>query len=321
MAEACTSRTRSRVVWLSVGAGFATLALKGLAYLLTGSVGLLSDAAESLINILAALTTLVTLRFAERPPDETHHYGHEKAEYFSSGLEGGLILIAALAILYTAVRRLLAPQPLHDLSWGLAVALLAALINAGVARLLLHVAEQEDSIALEAEARHLLSDVWTSVGVVLGVGMVALTGWYVLDPLVAIAVALNILRMGVSLAFRSVAGLMDTALPPEDLRAIHEAIVETIGPNAAYHALRTRKAGPRRFVDFHLLVPGEMTVQESHDLAEAVEKAIQARLPNTQVTIHVEPLEDKAAWDEEKVGGITVNERPHTPHASQRDPR
>ncbi len=300
--------TRSRIALLSVAAGVATLILKVGAFWLTGSVGLLSDAAESTVNLTAALFAFAMLSYAGRPPDETHHYGHEKAEYFSSGLEGGLILVAAAGIAYAAVDRLLHPRPLHDLGIGLTVALLASAINLVVALVLLRFSKHFDSIALEADAHHLLTDVWTSVGVVVGVGLAGLTGWYVLDPIIALVVAVNIVRVGVDLMRRSTHGLLDRALPDEEIGEIREAIAQVAGDEAIYHGLRTRKSGSRRFVDFHLLVPGRTTVQEAHDLAERIEAEIRRRLPNTQVTIHAEPEEDAASWDAHEVGGLRSHE-------------
>ncbi len=296
---------RSRLVLLSVAAGIITLALKMGAFLLTGSVGLLSDAAESLVNLTAALFAFAMLTYAGRPPDETHHYGHEKAEYFSSGLEGGLILVAAGGIAYAAVNRLLTPRPLTNLEVGLVITVLASLVNLAVALVLLRHSKKLDSIALEADAHHLLTDVWTSAGVVVGVGLAGYTGIYVLDPIIALLVAANILRVGIDLVRRSVHGLLDRALPESEIAAIREAIAQVGGSHILYHGLRTRKSGARRFVDFHLLLPGDTTVQEAHDLAEEIEREIQRRLPNTQVTIHVEPEEDTLSWDEERVGGLT----------------
>lgn len=294
---------------LSVGAGLVTLVLKVGAYLLTGSVGLLSDAAESMVNLTAALFAFAMLTYAGRPPDESHHYGHEKAEYFSSGLEGGLILVAAVGIAYAAVDRLLHPRPLENLGVGLGVALMASAVNLAVALVLLRYGRRHDSIALEADAHHLLTDVWTSVGVVAGVGVVGLTGWYVLDPVIGLAMAVNIVRVGVDLMRRSAHGLLDRALPDKEIAEIQEAIARVAGESTLYHGLRTRKAGSRRFVDFHLLLPGQTTVQEAHDIAERIEQEIRRRLPNTQVTIHTEPEEDACSWDGHIVGGIASHER------------
>ncbi len=294
----------SRMALLSVGAGVITLVLKVGAYLLTGSVGLLSDAAESTVNLTAALFAFAMLTYAGRPPDESHHYGHEKAEYFSSGLEGGLILVAAAGIAYAAIDRLLHPRPLENLGIGLVVALVASAVNLAVALALLRYGRRHDSIALEADAHHLLTDVWTSVGVMAGVGVVGLTGWYILDPIIGLAVAANIVRVGIDLMRRSAHGLLDRALPDSEIAQIQDAIVQVAGKGTLYHGLRTRKSGSRRFVDFHLLLPGRTTVQEAHDIAERIEEEIRRRLPNTQVTIHTEPEEDACSWDAHVVGGI-----------------
>jgi len=294
-----------RIALLSIAASIATLALKFGAYLLTGSVGLLSDAAESLVNLTAALVAFTMLSIAARPPDKNHTYGHDKAEYYSSGVEGTLILIAAASIIFTAVQRLLNPQPLGNLEIGSAIALAASAINFGVSRTMLRVAKKHDSIALEADAHHLMTDVWTSVGVVVGVGLVRLTGWQLLDPLIAIAVALNIIIVGVGLLRRSIQGLMDTALPQAEIDEVQAAITRIAGERTPYHGLRTRKSGSRRFIDLHLLLPGRTTVQKSHDLVERIETEIEGRLPHTFVTIHVEPQEDAASWDGETVGGLS----------------
>lgn len=293
-----------RVALLSVAAAIVTLVLKFGAYFLTGSVGLLSDAIESFVNLAAALIAFTAITIASRPADSNHTYGHDKAEYFSSGAEGTLILLAAGTIIYSAVHRLLNPAPLENLGVGVAVALVASAINFGVSRIMLRVAHQEDSIALEADAHHLMTDVWTSVGVVGGIILVGITGWQVLDPLLAIAVGINIIWMGVQLLRRSTAGLMDVTLPGEEVAVIQTAINHVAGADTPYHALRTRKSGSRRFIDFHLLLPGQTTVQESHDLVTKIESAIELDLPKTYVTIHVEPREDAASWDGDIVGGI-----------------
>jgi cation diffusion facilitator family transporter len=294
-----------RVALLSVSAAIVTLLLKFGAYFLTGSVGLLSDAIESFVNLAAALIAFTAITIASRPADSNHTYGHDKAEYFSSGAEGTLILIAAGTIIFSAVHRLLNPAPLENLGIGVAVTLVASAINFGVSRIMLRVAHQEDSIALEADAHHLMTDVWTSVGVVGGIILVGITGWQMLDPLLAIAVAINIIWMGVQLLRRSTAGLMDVTLPGEEVAVIQTAIGRVAGPDAPYHALRTRKSGSRRFIDFHLLLPGKTTVQESHDLISEIEAVIEQELPNTYVTIHVEPREDASSWDGDIVGGIS----------------
>lgn len=297
-----------RTALLSVGAAIVTLLLKFGAYFLTGSVGLLSDAIESFVNLAAALIAFTAITVAGRPPDNNHTYGHDKAEYFSSGAEGTLILVAAGVIIYSAVQRLLNPAPLENLGIGVAVALVASAINFGVSRIMLRVARQEDSIALEADAKHLMTDVWTSVGVVAGIIVVGVTGWQMLDPLIAIAVGINIIWMGVQLLRRSTAGLMDATLPAAEVEVIQEAIDRVAGSDTPYHALRTRKSGSRRFIDFHLLLPGRTTVQTSHDLVSRIEAAIERELPNTFVTIHVEPREDASSWDGHIVGGIASAE-------------
>ncbi|MEZ0334672.1 MAG: cation diffusion facilitator family transporter, partial [Gemmatimonadales bacterium] len=257
-----------RFAVISVVTALATIALKAGAYLLTGSIALLSDALESLVNLVAALAALVALWVAARPADKEHTYGHTKAEYFSSGFEGALILVAAVSILVAAARRLLAPQPIEDPAVGLAITAVASLLNFGVAQVLLRAGRRYESISLEADAQHLMSDVWTSLGVIGGVAAAALTGWHRLDAIVAIAVALLVIRAGGRLLRRSMLGLLDTSLPEESLAAI-TAILERHGRDGVrYHALRTRQAGARRFISFHILVPGHWTVQRGHDLLE-----------------------------------------------------
>lgn len=282
-----------RMAMLSILASVVTLALKFGAYFLTGSVSLFSDAAESLVNLTAGLVALGALIIAARPADVGHAYGHNKAEYFSSGVEGALILVAAVSIMYTAGERFLHPVPLENLGLGLTVSLLAAAVNFVTARMILKVAYEQDSITLEADAKHLLTDVWTSVGVFggLAVVMFAPPSWQILDPIMAVVVGLNIVMTGVALLRRSTGGLMDAALPSEEVQRI-EAIVRALLPDgASFHDLRTRKAGPRRFIEFHLLLPGVTSVGESHALCDRVEAAIGAEWPQTSVIIHVEPLE------------------------------
>jgi cation diffusion facilitator family transporter len=285
---------------LSVGAALATLALKFTAYGLTGSVGLLSDALESLVNLAGALIALTALKIAARPADKTHPYGHDKAEYFSSGVEGTLILFAAAGIAYAAVQRLLHPVSLVQLDWGLLIAGSASLLNFLVARALLSASKRYDSITLEADAKHLLTDVWTSVGVIAGLGALTLTGWQWLDPVIALVVAAHIVITGASLLRRSVDGLMDYSLPADEIVQIEEILRNHRDQFVAYHRLRARKSGPRRFIDLHLVVPGGQTVQAAHDLCEQVEAEIETRLPNTSATIHIEPAEDVASWDDEE---------------------
>lgn len=285
----------TRYAWLSVAAAVATIALKSAAWWLTGSVGLLSDALESLVNLVAALMALWMLTLAERPPDEEHAHGYSKAEYFSSGFEGGLIFLAAAAILWTAVPRLLHPQPIEQVGLGLAISVAASGINFAVALLLRRAGQRHHSITLEADAHHLMTDVWTSAGVVLGVGAVALTGWQRLDPLIAIAVALNILWTGAMLIRRSALGLLDRSLPPERRTRIQAVFARHEAAGIAFHALRTREAAGRSFVTVHVLVPGDWTVQRGHDLAEAIEADIRREIPGVSVTTHLEPKEDPAS--------------------------
>jgi cation diffusion facilitator family transporter len=283
---------------LSIAAAVVTVGLKTGAWWLTGSVGLLSDALESLINLAAALTAFWSLWYASRPVDATHTYGHEKIEYFSSGLEGGLILVAAAGIAWAAVERLLNPRAVQDLGVGLAISLVAALINGAVAIVLLRVGRRYGSIVLEADGKHLLTDVWTSVAVLAGLGLVALTGWQVLDPLIALGIAANILWTAFDLMRRSFDGLMDHSLPADELERIREAIRARLGPSMDYHALRTRQAGTRRFADFHLLVPGQLTVRQAHELSHQIEDDVVAALPGLEVTVHIEPIESRSAWQD-----------------------
>ena len=280
------------------------MVLKFGAYFLTGSVSLLSDAAESSVNLIAALVAFGVLTVVARPADQEHNYGHDKAEYFSSGVEGGLILVAAVTIIYTAVQRFRNPAPLTDLGLGLAIALIASGVNFGVSRFMLRKSKQYDSITLEADAHHLMTDVWTSVGVIaaLVVVMFAPPKWAILDPIIAMIVGLNIIRTGVSLLRRSMAGMMDSSLPAGDVAQIEDAIRATEGPDAIFHGLRTRKSGSRRFIELHLLVPGNITVQTGHDRCKVIEAGIDSRLANAMVTIHVEPKEDDDAWEEELLG-------------------
>jgi cation diffusion facilitator family transporter len=285
-------------ILLSILAALLTIGLKAAAYLLTHSVGLLSDAVESGVNLVAALTAYLSLRYAAKPVDAEHTYGHEKIEFFSSGLEGVLILVAALAIAWYSLRRLLTPEPLEPLGAGLAISLVASLINGGVAWVLLRAGRRHHSIVLEADGRHLLTDVWTSAGVLTGLGLVWATGLDWLDPVIALLVAANILWTGADLVRRSFNGLMDHALPAAEQARARAAIEAHLGPHMAYHALRTRQAGARRFVDFHLLVPGRSTVEEAHALTGRIEAALREALPGLEVTVHIEPIEERAAWED-----------------------
>lgn len=288
----------TQYAWLSIAAAITTIVLKTAAYLLTGSVGLLSDALESFVNLAGALMALAMLAVAARPADDDHAYGHSKAEYFSSGVEGTLILLAAVSIAVTAIQRLFNPRSIEQVGLGLAVSVAASAVNLGVAVVLLRAGRRHHSITLEANAHHLLTDVWTSVGVLAGVGLVALSGWQRLDPVVALLVAANIVWAGVGIVRTSVRGLMDAALPAGEVEALRAALAPFVGKGVDYHALRTRQAGARRFVSLHVLVPGTWTVQWGHDLLEQIERALLATGPNLTVTTHLEPAEDPASWDD-----------------------
>ncbi len=285
-----------KYAWLSIGAAIATITLKSVAFLLTGSVGLLSDAAESLVNLAGAVVALFMLRVAARPADESHAHGHSKAEYFSSGIEGVLILIAAVMIAYAAVQRLFDPQPLEAVGVGIVVAVAASMINFFVARVLLKAGKRYDSITLEADAKHLMTDVWTSVGVIAGVAAVALTGWLRLDPIIALLVAANIVWTAIGLLRRSVAGLMDASPPEDEQAAVVKVLDRYKSQGVQYHALRTRQAAAQRFVSFHFLVPGSWTVQRGHAMLEQIENEIGQALPGANVTTHLEPLEDPVSF-------------------------
>jgi cation diffusion facilitator family transporter len=286
---------------LSMGAAVLTIGLKFGAYALTGSVGLLSDAFESIVNLVAAIAAFWALSYAAKPPDAKHTFGHSKAEYFSSALEGLLILVAAGSIAIAAGERLSHPQPIEQAGLGLALVLLATAINGGVAWILLQASQRLRSITLRADAHHLLTDVWTSVGVVLGIGLVSVTGWLVLDPIVALLVAANIVWTGFKLLGETGSGLLDSAIPDEEQKAIALIMSEYETQGIQFHALRTRVAGARRFVSFHVLVPGAWTVQRGHDVCEAIEQGITLALPGTDVTTHLEPSEDPISWDDEKL--------------------
>jgi cation diffusion facilitator family transporter len=286
---------------LSIGAAMLTIALKFGAYVLTDSVGLLSDALESIVNLVAAIAAFWALSYAVKPPDAKHTFGHSKAEYFSSALEGLLVLVAAGSIFVTAGERLFHPQPLEQVGLGLGLSFIATALNGGVAWILLKASRRHRSITLRADAYHLLTDVWTSVGVVLGIGLVSVTGWLILDPIVALLVAANIVWTGFQLLRETGSGLLDAAIPEDDQKAIALIMSEYKTRGIHFHAMRTRVAGARRFVSFHVLVPGAWTVQQGHDVCEAIEQAISLALPGTDVQTHLEPLEDPVSWDDEKI--------------------
>ena len=287
----------SRYALLSIAAAVATIALKTSAWLVSGSVGLLSDAAESLVNLVAAVAAFVALRVVARPADAGHNFGHTKAEYFSAVFEGVLIVIAAAAIVAAAVERLLNPRELEAVGLGLVISVIAAAVNGAVALVLLRAGRRHRSITLEADGQHLFTDVWTTGGVVVGVFLVALTGWLPLDSLVAIAVAINILVVGGRLVWRSGAGLMDSAMPAGERRTLDAALDRFRGDGVDFHDIRTRLAGHERFVQLHMLVPGDWTVQRGHDLVEEVEQALHTAIDDLQVSIHVEPIDDPRAYE------------------------
>ena len=295
--------TPRRLLKASVVVACVTIALKSLAWWLTDSVGLLSDAMESLVNLASALFALVMVTIAARPADEDHPYGHFKAEYFSSGFEGLLIVVAAGAIVWAAVQRLLVPQPIEQVGWGLALSVLSSIVNGLLAWALLRSARAHRSIALEADGRHLLTDVWTSAGVVVGVGLVALTGWLWLDPVVAIGVALNILFEGSRLIWRSTQGLMDEAVEPEVMAQIEQVLADFEHPAIRFDHLTTRSSGQRRFVDLHMHMPANWSLGRAASLRANVEQALISAVPGVRATIQLLPtnLEAEAhASDPEK---------------------
>ncbi len=288
----------TKFAWLSIAAAVVTIGLKSFAYLLTGSVGLLSDAVESLVNLVAAIMALAMLIVAARPADNEHQYGHSKAEYFASGVEGILIFFAAVSIGVAAVHRILDPRPLEQAGIGLAVAVVASAVNLIVARVLLHVGRTSDSITLEADADHLMTDVWTSVAVIGGVGAVAITDWQVLDPVVALAVAVNIVRTGFQLMRRSVAGLMDAALPPDEYEKLLTVLNKYKEQGIQFHAIRTRQGAGRRFVSIHVLVPGRWTTHKGHHVVEDIETDIRSALSGAIVFTHLEPVDDPLSFQD-----------------------
>ena len=292
-------KSLTRFAWISIAAAVVTIGLKSAAYLVTGSVGLYSDALESVVNLVGGMMALAMLTIAARPADDDHAYGHSKAEYFSSGVEGSLILVAAISIAFTAIQRLYHPQPLEQVGSGLLISAAASLVNLGVALLLLKVGKEQQSITLEANAHHLLTDVWTSVGVLVGVAGVVATKWLWLDAVVALLVAANIVWTGSQIVWRSVSGLMDPALPPADLATIRAVLVSYEKQDLQFHALRTRQAGVRKFVSMHVLVPGAWTVQHGHELLEQIEADIRRAVPNSSVFTHLESLDDPASWEDE----------------------
>lgn len=289
-----------RFAWLSVGAAFATIALKTLAWWLTGSVGLLSDALESIVNLAAALLAVTMLRVAASPPDENHPYGFSKAEYFAAGIEGALIVLAAAGILASAIPRLLEPEPLESPGLGLTLSVAASGINLAVGVLLIRVGRRHHSIALEADGHHLITDVWTSAGVIIGVGLVFLTGWLRLDPLVALGVAAHIVWTGLRLMRRSWRGLLDAAISSEDTGEVTKLFAEySKRYGVSFHALRTRQAGKRRFISFHFLVPDAWSVAQAHRLSEEIEERIRSLVPHASIFTHIEPISDPSSYEDQ----------------------
>ena len=287
-----------KFAWLSIATAILTIVLKSVAYALTGSVGLLSDAVESLVNLAGGIMALAMLTISAKPADEDHSYGHGKAEYFSSGVEGTLILVASAAIAATAIPRLFAPKPLEQVGIGLAISTLAAVANLVTGLLLLRAARKHSSVTLQANGHHLLTDVWTSAGVLIAVALVGVTGWPWLDPVIALVVAANIVYTGQAIVRRSIGGLMDTAIPVADLRKVQTVLDSFRQQGLDFHALRSRQAGARRFVSFHVLVPGQWTVHDGHAWLEQIETAVRQALPGTTIFTHLEPLEDPKSWQD-----------------------
>ena len=283
-----------KFLYISIAAAILTISLKLIAYLLTNSVGILSDALESCVNLVAAVVALIMIRIAEKPPDQEHEFGHNKAEYFSSAVEGGLIVMAAFSIIWSAVPRIIHPEPLENIGIGLLVAVGASLINLAASNILVKNGKKYNSITLEADGKHLMTDVITSGGVLLGIGLIKLTGWIRLDGIVAIGVALNIIWTGYQLIKRSVLGLLDTGFPKDEMDNIRLALEKYELQNIKFHSLMTRQSGQRKFVFVHILMPGNMDIQQGHNLAESVENDIRILFPNTQTTVftHLEPVED-----------------------------
>ena len=290
-----------RFAWLSIAAAVLTIGLKSGAWLLTGSVGLLSDAAESVVNLVAAIVALFMLRLAAKPADEEHHFGHTKAEFFSAAVEGGMIFVAALAIIVSSVDRFLHPQPLENVGIGLLISVGASAINGGVALVLLRASRTYKSLTLKADGKHLMTDVWTSAGVVVGVLLVALTGWQRLDPIIAFAVGVNIIVAGFRLVAESTSGLLDRTLPDEENAQIVAVLLGHTTDEVMFHGLRTRTAGRHGFATFDMLVPGDWTVRRAHDLVEVVEADIRAVAPDLDLRIHLEPREDPRAYGDHPV--------------------
>jgi len=296
--EAKTGTNLIKFAWLSIAAAVVTIVLKSSAWLITGSVGLLSDAAESLVNLAAAIMVLFVLKIAAMPADKNHHFGHTKAEYLSAAVEGVLILVAAIFIMYFAVQRLLNPQPLEQLGLGLLISVVAAIVNGVVALVLIRAGTRYNSITLRADGKHLMTDLVTSVGVLIGIGLVALTGWEWLDPLTAILVAANILWTGWTLLQESSEGLMDVSLPKGDNQRLREILADHSSDEIQFHAVRTRESGRWQFMEMHMLVPGGWSVQRGHDAMEDLIDVIHEEYPDLKISGHLEPIEDPRSYDD-----------------------
>jgi len=298
-----------RVISVSITVAVLTIGMKLAAWLLTGSVGLLSDAAESVVNLVAAGVALIVILWSTRPADEDHTYGHEKADYLSAGLEGALILLAAVTIAYAAIERLIHPVELNSVGIGLAISAAASVLNLLAARLLIRTGEEETSLVLVADGRHLMADVITSAGVIVGVALVWLTGLERLDPVIALVVAANIIRTGTGLVSDSMSGLMDKALPKDELQKVSQVLDGFESDDIRFHALRTRRAGRRTFISIHVLVPGNWSVKQGHDLLERVEEDLRACFEQTTVFTHLEPIEDPVSFADT---GLDRTSNPHT---------
>lgn len=295
-------RSLSKYAWVSVFAAIVTIGLKISVYLYTNSVSFLSDALESFINLAVAILAVWIIKVSERPPDDDHEFGHDKAAYFSSGTEGTLILLASIGIVVAAIPRLFAPQPITNIGIGLALSAIAAAINCWVGLLLIKVGKENDSIVLEADGRHLMTDVWTSVGIFIAIGIVGFTDWIILDPIIALVVAVSIGWTGYKLIRRSVLGLMDTVIDEESAEKATEILEDyRQAYGIDFHAFRTRKSGARKFIYFHLLVPDDWTVKRGHDLAEEIELKMLDKIPYSAIFVHLEPLEDPASFEDIKL--------------------
>lgn len=306
----------TRFAWLSIAAAITTIALKTAAWALTGSVGLLSDAAESVVNLVAAVVALVALKVAASPASEKFPYGRTKAEYFSAAIEGLMILVAAVVILITSVERFLNPKPLEQLGIGLAISVVASIVNGLVALVLIRAGRRYRSLTLTADGKHLMTDLVTSVGVVIGVGLVWLTGWNRLDSIVAFAVGINIIVTGIKLLTESAAGLLDVTLPAEENKAIIDILDHRTDGEVAFHGLQTRVAGQNRFATLHVLVPCEWTVKQGHDYVEDLEAELRAAVPGLRILSHLEPGEDPASYDDNPTGRLVFDaEKTQPPQA------